>query len=236
MSNFTPDQLQQFILLLKTCQEIGIKTMIMDKRKVRASADDKRAVIVQSFDHDLFSGPDEYEIAMARIPIVAERLNLVVDRSPDIELIMADGKKYYRMLKATSKSHSFDLRFAEPGMLVDDVPRGIRGTVAHTIVFPQAVIKDIVDANRVFAPENVWVHSSVKGTRVEMFDPAVGEKISIQITEEEEITIPISYKYASDVFIRLLSQKKDVEAEVLSNGILKINYKGLEVAALRREE
>ena len=235
MSNFTSDQLEKFLTTLKLLDEVGMKHSIFEKRKIRAASDNKTAVVVEPFDKDLFSGPDGYVIGIMRIPVILNRLQLVAQKNPTLTLVPKDNGQYYKTMDVSSKTHSFDLRFADPEMMSDLVPKGLRGEPVYSLQITQDTIKSLQEASRAFAPENVWVHISPKGSRIEMFDPAVGEKISILLSEKEEIETSLSFKYATDVFMRLLNQKTDVAASVFSNGLMRVNYKSLDVHMLRRE-
>ena len=106
-----------------------------------------------------------------------------------------------------------------------------------TIQFVEEDIVSIADAARVFNPDNVWVHVSASGARVEMIDPAVAEKISIQVVTPLEYKDVIGYKYSTDVFLKLINQKKVpvITATLYNNGLLKIPYRGIDVHMLKRQ-
>lgn len=235
MSNFTPAQLDKFLNTLKLLDEVGMKHSIFEKRKIRAAADNKTAVIVETFDEDLFSGPDGYMLGIMRIPIILNRLQLVAQKNPTVTLVQKDNGQYFKTMDVVSKTHSFDLRFADPEMMSELVPKGLRGEPVFSLQITPETTKSLQEAARAFAPENVWVHISPKGSRIEMFDPAVSEKISILISEEEQVETSLSFKYATDVFMRLINQKTDIAASIFANGLMRINYKGLDVHMLRRE-
>lgn len=236
MSNFTPDQFEHIMSILKSCNDLGIKSIIFEQYRLRAATEDRTAVIVKQYDAPLFSGVQDYVIAMSRVGSILGRLQLVPAKSRvQYSLQPSDNKPYYKVMSIDSKSHKFDIRFADPDMLTDEVPRGLKGAELFTIAFSDEDVKNIKAAARVFGPDNVWLHVTPSGVRIEMVDPAVGEKISIQITDSADISDVVGYKYATDVFIKLLNQTGGVNAVLFSNGLLRVNYNGIDVHLLRRQ-
>lgn len=243
MSNFTTAQYEQLLTTLRACNEVGVKSMILEPFKLRAATDNRAAVVVKTYDTPIFNsvaGAENSVITFGQVAGALERLQLGAQRSPSLTLRPMEGKDYYKMIEVSAKKLKFDVRLADPSIYADVIPSGTKGQVLYNMSFAPEDVKAIVDASRVFSPDNIWVHVAPSGVRVEMIDPAVGEKMSIQITDSADIDTTVGYKYATDVFIKLLNQKTDtkpnVDATLFGNGLLKINYKGLiDVHMLRRQ-
>lgn len=232
---FTDEQFAALHNTLLLCNEAGIKSLILSKNQIRAAASDRQAVIVTDVADQWTSPDDTAQIAMSRIPPMVQRLSLVVGKKPTATLDLMDGKPYFKMMHVQNKSHQFDIRFADPVTLEEEVPKGFKGTPAHEFTITTAQAAEIEAAARVVGPDNIWFNISRKGMRIELVDPATGEKMSVQLSDSEEIEDPINYRYSTDIVLRMLKQKQDISCTVLTNGILRVPYKSaFDMLILRR--
>lgn len=236
MSFFSDNQLARLIEVLTVCRDFDMKSVILSPTKLCAAREDMSSIIVQEFAEPLFAGAEGYRIAITRVPVFLQRLQLVLGNNPVITLDPKDDKQYYIKMGVATDTHNFDFRFGDPIFLKENVPSGIKRNPIHELTITDAQVKQIIDASKAFAPEHVWLHVMPTGTSVQMIDTTTGDRLSIQLSKKEDIKSSIQLKYATPVIIKLLNQKVPVvHATMHANGLLQVGYKGVDVYALRRE-
>jgi hypothetical protein len=233
-------QLEALLGALTVCKDLDMKNAILTPNKLCAIRDDTSALIIHEFATPLFDfdvdHQAEYRIAVSRLPVLVQRLELVIKNSPIATLDPHKDKPYYMKIGLKAGKTSLDFRFGDPAFLKGVVPTGIKLDPVHSMVFSEQQIKQIVDAARAFSPEHIWINTMPTGTEISMIDTITGDALSIQLTDKEDVTSATKLKYGTQVFLKLLNQKgQDVPLTMHRNGAIAVSYRGLTSYALRRE-